>query len=343
MQMKKLALCIGGLVVAMGASASLRVVSYSICHGEGADKVINIDRAGSLIARYNPDLVAIQEVDDNTTRSGRVDQTAGLGRRLGMAYRFKKSIDYCDGEFGIALLSVYPIRHTIFHNLPTLDGEEACGALEVVVDVVDEDGQTNALSFVCTLLGLNNDQRVVQVQALVRELSGRGHAVVVAGNLNATPQEEAVEKLLGAGFVVADDPMRNTFPAQDATQKNDYILTKDLPIRHRRCVVDGNPEISNHRLLFCEFLLGNGCAGSAEKEEAPAAEGRNLEDGKVLEKGSPLSSGGSAPSEKDTIRPLGDGVPKPGNEGEREPEEAQEDPHAHGDGLPEHIQTDSPR
>ncbi len=283
MKMKSL-FAVGCLLVG-GASASLRIVSYNIYHGEGADKVINIDRTASVIAQYNPDLVAIQEIDNNTTRSGRVNQAAELGRKLGMEYRFKKSINYRDGGYGIAILSAYPIKHTILHNLPTPEGEEPRGALEVVVGFVDEDGQTNALSFVCAHLGLNNEQRVAQVQALVRELSARGHAVVVSGDLNAEPREDSIKNLEGAGFVPADEQMLNTFPAKEPVKKIDYILTKDLPIRHRRFVVDGNPKTSDHRLVFCEFLLGKGCAADTVLSahlDAIVKSFKNAKDGKVL-------------------------------------------------------------
>jgi len=176
----------------MGASASLRIVSYNIYHGEGADKVINIDRAGSVIATYNPDFVALQEVDRKTTRSGNIDQAAELGRKLGMEHRFKKAIDYRGGEYGIAILSAYPIKRTIIHDLPTPAGQEPRGALEVVVVVPAEQGRTQTLSFVSAHLGLNNDQRVAQVEALARELSSRGHAIIIAGDLNAEPQEESM-------------------------------------------------------------------------------------------------------------------------------------------------------
>ena len=260
--MKKLVLCIFGLSVAMGASASLRVVCYNIYHGEGRDKVINIDRTGSVIAKYNPDLVALQEVDNKTTRSGNIDQTAELGRKLGMEYRFKKSIDYRGGEYGVAVLSAYPIKQTILHNLPTPEGQEPRGALEIVVDVPDERGRTNTVSFVCAHLGLNNEQRVIQVEALARELSGRGHAVVIAGDLNAEPQEDSIRLLEDAGYSLADEQMQFTFPATNPVKKIDFILTKDLSIGHRRFVVDGEPKISDHRPIFCEFILMDGCGSN---------------------------------------------------------------------------------
>ncbi len=45
MKIKKWMLCILGFAVAAGASASLRVVSYNIYHGEGADKVADLTLA----------------------------------------------------------------------------------------------------------------------------------------------------------------------------------------------------------------------------------------------------------------------------------------------------------
>ncbi len=285
MKIKKLILCIWGLAMALGASASLRIVSYNIYHGEGRDKVINIDRTGSVIAKYKPDLVAVQEVDNNTTRSGRVDQAAELGRKLGMEYRFKKSIDYRGGEYGIAVLSAYPIKQTIIHDLPTPEGQEPRGALEIIVDVPDEDGLTNEVSFVCAHLGLNNEQRVDQVQALVRELSARGHPAIIAGDLNATPDEESIQLLEGAGFVPADDSLQFTFPATNPVKKIDFILTKDLPIRRKRFVVDGEPKISDHRPVFCEFVLGRavGAKPTASTHlDAIIKSFKNAKDGKVL-------------------------------------------------------------
>jgi len=51
----------------------LKVMSYNIHHGNPPSQpnTINTDTIGSLIAKYQPDLVALQEVDVHTTRSGK--------------------------------------------------------------------------------------------------------------------------------------------------------------------------------------------------------------------------------------------------------------------------------
>ncbi len=202
-----------------------------------------------------------------------------------MEYRFKKAIDYRGGEYGIAILSAYPIKQTIIHNLPTPAGEEPRGALEVVVEVPDEQGRTNTLSFVCAHLGLNNEQRVAQAGALVRELSGRGHAVVIAGDLNAEPQEDAIKTLSESGYSFLDTQAQFTFPATNPVKKIDYILAKDLPIRHCRFAVDGDPKTSDHRLVFCEIMQGEGCGantGMTTHLDTIIRSFEDAKDGKVL-------------------------------------------------------------
>ena len=244
-------------VLAMGASASLRVASYNIYHGENIKKVINIDCAGSVLAKYNPDLVALQEVDNKTDRSGRIDQAAAMGLRLGMDSRFKKACTYYNGDYGIAILSVFPIKKTIRHELPTPEGQEPRGALEIQVDVPDMNGKTNTISFVCTHLGLSNEQRVAQVKALMENLSDRGHPIILAGDINAQPLEETMAALADGGYSFLDKKEQFTFPAKEPNRKIDYILTKDFKFHHARFEVIPEPKVSDHCPIFAEFVFNH--------------------------------------------------------------------------------------
>ena len=253
----KLVVWVSGFAMAMGASASLRVASYNIYHGENMKKVINIDCAGSVLAKYNPDLVALQEVDNKTDRSGRIDQAAALGLKLGMDSRFKKACMYYNGDYGIAILSVFPIKKTIRHELPTPEGQEPRGALEIQVDVPDMDGKTNTVSFVCTHLGLSNEQRVAQVKALMENLSSRGHPIILAGDINAQPLEETMTALAEGGYSFLDKKEQFTFPSKNPNRKIDYILTKNFKFRHARFEVIPEPKASDHRPIFAEFIFSH--------------------------------------------------------------------------------------
>ncbi|MNQ91824.1 hypothetical protein D3C85_1072220 [compost metagenome] len=64
----------------------------------------NLAATAAVINAASPDLVALQEVDKNTTRSGGVDQAAYLATATGMNYYFAKAINRFGGEYGIAIL-----------------------------------------------------------------------------------------------------------------------------------------------------------------------------------------------------------------------------------------------
>lgn len=52
----------------------IRVLAYNIKHGEGMDGQVNLERAARVIRSLNPDLVTLQEIDNQTTRTDGIDQ-----------------------------------------------------------------------------------------------------------------------------------------------------------------------------------------------------------------------------------------------------------------------------
>lgn len=112
-------------------SSPITIVSYNILHGKGMDGKIDLERIAAVIAKESPDLVTLQEVDQNCARSGNNDQAAELGRLLKMNHRFGKFMNLQGGEYGMAVLSRFPIEKTIRHQLPP--GAEPRCALEIQV------------------------------------------------------------------------------------------------------------------------------------------------------------------------------------------------------------------
>ena len=64
--------------VPAGGHLRLRVLSYNIHHGEGVDRKLDLPRIASVIKSVKPDLVALQEVDQGTERTNKIDQAAEL-------------------------------------------------------------------------------------------------------------------------------------------------------------------------------------------------------------------------------------------------------------------------
>ena len=51
------------LAINSGASQDIRLMSYNILHGKGADGKVDIARIAAVINRERPDFVGLQEVD----------------------------------------------------------------------------------------------------------------------------------------------------------------------------------------------------------------------------------------------------------------------------------------
>ena len=77
----------------------LKLLTYNIKHGRGMDGEVNLIRIAKVIRSLSPDLVALQEVDLNCTRSGSVDLHAELGAMLGMEGRFGKFMNFQGYKF----------------------------------------------------------------------------------------------------------------------------------------------------------------------------------------------------------------------------------------------------
>jgi len=113
-------------------TTTLRVVSYNIRHGRGMDNEVNLPRTAEVLRRLQPDIVGLQEVDSVVERSGRVAEAQALGDRLGLQHAFGGFMAYQGGQYGMGILSRFPIRRVIPVRLP--DGNEPRIALAAELD-----------------------------------------------------------------------------------------------------------------------------------------------------------------------------------------------------------------
>jgi endonuclease/exonuclease/phosphatase family metal-dependent hydrolase len=90
-------------------NGAVRVLSYNIHAGKDAQQQPNIERVAAIIDSLDADIVMLQEVDRRTARAGGADHLAELEKLTGMHAAFGKSLDYQGGDYGIAVLSRWPI------------------------------------------------------------------------------------------------------------------------------------------------------------------------------------------------------------------------------------------
>jgi len=173
--------------------STLRVLTYNIHHGEGTDGRFDLSRLAEVMKSVQPDVVALQEVDRGTERSGGVDQLAELERLTDMHAEFGKAMDYSGGGYGVAVLSRWPLSSAGNHPLPGSPDREPRTALTVRVG----SGQRGPLlQFTSTHLdqGRDPEDRLAQARYL-NELLARdqGQPAILAGDMNSRPDTEVLE------------------------------------------------------------------------------------------------------------------------------------------------------
>ena len=236
---------------------TLRVLCYNIHHGEGVDGKVDLIRQSEVINSCSPDLVALQEVDDKTERTGRIDQTARLAELTGLNGRFVHQLDFEGGRYGQAILSKFPISEVTLHWLPGMPDRERRIAGAVVVQVNDL-----KLTFVTTHLHHNNEsfrqQQSSQLnQVFAKHAETLGLPMILAGDLNATPDSQPL-RTLREEWQSATEGQADmlTFPAVKPERQLDYILTSPQGrIAVRSVKVINEHVASDHCPLFAEMTI----------------------------------------------------------------------------------------
>lgn len=237
----------------------IKVMSYNIHIGNPPSKASgfrDLQAIADVINLQKPDLVALQEVDVNTTRSGStIDQAKELARLTNMNYFYTKAIDYQGGQFGDAVLSRLPIIESTRYQLPVTS--QLGGELRSVALITVEKGGKK-FHFASTHLDhlSAEDNRILQANELVKIGKQLTLPIIIAGDLNALPNSTTLNILqqhfsLGCKFSC---PL--TFPAISPNRTIDYILFNPVDkfnIKNYRIV--NETYASDHLPLIAEIEL----------------------------------------------------------------------------------------
>ncbi|WP_066834684.1 endonuclease/exonuclease/phosphatase family protein [Rufibacter ruber] len=237
----------------------VKVMSYNIHIGNPPSKPADyreLEAAANVINLQKPDLVALQEVDVNTRRSGStVDQAKELARLTGMHYYYTKAIDYQGGQFGDAVLSRLPILEKRRYELPVtsqLGGETRSVAL---ITVEKEGHKFHFASTHLDHLG-PEDNRILQANELVKVVKELTLPLIIAGDLNAVPTSTTMGILFQQLSSGCQSACPFTFPAINPTRTIDYIMVHPLNkfnIKSYRTITE--TYASDHLPLVSEIQL----------------------------------------------------------------------------------------
>ena len=203
----------------------VRVVTYNIHHAEGTDGRVDLERIAKVIMAESPDVVALNEVDQNTRRTHRIDMPAELARLTHMQAVFEKNIDHDGGRYGNAVLTRLPIRRHENHKLPSSYEGEQRGMLEV--ELGDKEAGPSVLFFATHFDYRPDDtERLASVKKVAEILAAREHQpTILAGDLNATPDSQVIANL-SKTWQRTNAKDLATFPAAKPEKQIDYVFVR---------------------------------------------------------------------------------------------------------------------
>lgn len=234
------------LAFSVQAQRTVRFMSYNIRHAAGMDNRLDAGRIAEVIRREAPDVVALQEVDSATVRTGKADILHEIADESLMYRIFAPAIPYQGGKYGIGMLCKEKPLHFKYMPLP---GREEPRVL-LVAEFED-------YVFCCTHFSLTEEDQLTAVTMLAGELDTIRKPVFLAGDLNALP-DSPVLKALREKFVVLTNPKEKTFPADKPQECLDYILGftgngQTYAVLANRVVKE--PVASDHRPVVADVRL----------------------------------------------------------------------------------------
>lgn len=270
MKKKHAGIAVFGAVLALGmvgcatggagpSKAPLTMMSLNVRMGCGLKDPFRLPEGGlghlpqcaEMIRRFDPDWVAVQEIDRGTKRAGHVDQTAELARLCGMHGTFVKKVPQPDGDYGLAVLS----------------REKPLGVSKILVPGSLHTRCVEIVEFrdyivACTHFPLKAAFRVRAAEIVRLNLADREKPVFLAGDLNALPGSPEIAELK-KGFTILSDTSKPTFRADNPSSCIDYILVDTAhadAVRVLSCETIADTNATDHCGLVLKADFRSGCA-----------------------------------------------------------------------------------
>jgi endonuclease/exonuclease/phosphatase family metal-dependent hydrolase len=238
------------------ASQTLRVMTYNIHVGVGMDKKLDLPRVAGVINAQHPDLVGLQEVDRGVTRTQRIDEIVELSKLTRMDYAFAFNLHYQGGQYGVAILSRFPIRATDHRLYQNTREAERRGFIRAEVSI-----HGYILNFVTTHLDYQyDDGRLFEAQQLLSALKDVKGPLIVVGDFNDIPAGRAYQ-LMRYQFGDAWIDSRGTdpgfsYPTDKPSKRIDYIFFRSTDRVGTKRAWTVNTDASDHIPVVADLEVG---------------------------------------------------------------------------------------
>lgn len=212
-----------------GRAVELCVMTYNTHGCLGWDGRISPRRVARLVAHYDADVVALQELDVGRGRSRGENQVSTIADELGLHATFSPITSSDGGSYGHALLTRWPLVDAAWQLLPD-DGLRRREPRTLLRGAFVWQGRTVRL--MSTHLGLGREERRRQVETLLSDEGlaalPAGDPLILCGDLNLHPgspgYRRLVSRLRDAQGHAPGHVGRMTFPSILPVRCLDYVF-----------------------------------------------------------------------------------------------------------------------
>lgn len=196
---------------------SCRVMTWNIHGAFGRNPRFDLSRVVALIRKWDPDVVALQEVDSRRALADGVNPFEFLPGAVGLYGIGAKALTTKDGDYGQVLISRWPITA---HEVRDISYPEREPRRAIRAEIETPQG---SLVVVATHLGLSVNERRGQAQTLTELGAGQGTAIIM-GDLNDWLWAGSVRAVLSRHF--AGRTRFRTFPSKFPLLRLDRIYCR---------------------------------------------------------------------------------------------------------------------
>lgn len=235
------------------AVTKLRIGTYNIANGREIDHDMQI--IANDIVEQGLDIVGLQEVDRNSSRSKNLDTIAVLSELTGYKYyTYVKCLDMStiglDGDYGTAILSKYPIIETGETELNPGDRVERRMLGYAKIDV-----NGTIINFYNTHLTISDDviRKYMEFPKLVEALEGVENCFLTGDfNVDGFAEFDGLAAFMG----LTNNPERDiiTCPDEEMRRIDNIIYSADFTIDPDSVGIRENNH-SDHYMLYADFII----------------------------------------------------------------------------------------
>ena len=212
---------------APAGTSTVRVMDYNLHDAVNTAGGVDPEALASVIEESGADIVGLQEISRGWLVWGGMDMLTWLSQRLDLPYVWDAT---ADAQWGMAILSRYPIVSVERYDLPPEDIQLPRGFTVAQVDV---GGQL--LTVINTHYSEKDDQddiRTAQTSAILSTWNN-AEATIIMGDFNALPDSQAIAPFLEAGLIdvsreIGQQPTFTYYSANPDHQIDYIFVTPDL-------------------------------------------------------------------------------------------------------------------